>query len=109
MKSLWDGDVFLTAQVDRIHVTNDGVFLVDYKSNRAVPDGVDQVDEGYLAQMAAYRELAREIWPERPVKCGLLWTRAPKLMWLPDPVMDAILTQVNALPTSKTNIKEGES
>ena len=109
VKSLWDGDVFLTAQVDRIHVTNDGVFLVDYKSNRAVPDGVDQVDQGYLAQMAAYRELAREIWPERPVKCGLLWTRASQLMWLPDPVMDDILTQVNALPTSKANIKEGES
>lgn len=109
VKTLRQGDVFLTAQVDRIHVTDAGIFLVDYKSNQSVPDSIEAVDDGYLAQMAAYRELARAIWPDRPVKCGLLWTRAPKLMWLPDPVMDAILTQVNALPTSKDNIKEGES
>lgn len=94
------GAVFLTAQVDRINVTADTIYLVDYKSNLVVPTQVEAIDESYLAQMAAYRELARAIWPGRDVRCGLLWTDAPDLMWLPDNAMDVVLTQVNAVPTS---------
>ncbi|MGJ8559307.1 MAG: double-strand break repair helicase AddA [Litorimonas sp.] len=95
------GTAFLTAQVDRLNVTPDTIYLVDYKSNRPVPTQVEDVDDSYLAQMAAYRELARAIWPGRDVRCGLLWTDTPNLMWLHDNAMDAILTQVNAVPTSQ--------
>ncbi|GHB02576.1 double-strand break repair helicase AddA [Algimonas arctica] len=98
--SIRGGEVYITAQVDRLNVTPDTIYLVDYKSNRPVPTRIDEVDESYLAQMAAYRELARAIWPGRDVRCGLLWTDTPNLMWLPDNAMDAVLTQVNALPTS---------
>lgn len=94
------GEVYLTAQVDRLNVTPDTIYLVDYKSNRPVPTQVADVDDSYLAQMAAYRELARAIWPGRDVRCGLLWTDTPNLMWLHDNAMDAVLTQVNAVPTS---------
>ncbi|MGB3455369.1 MAG: double-strand break repair helicase AddA [Litorimonas sp.] len=109
VETIRGGEVFLTAQVDRLHVTPDSVFLVDYKSNRMPPDDLDGVDPGYLAQMAAYRELARAVWPDRAVRCGLLWTAAPHLMWLPDSVMDAALTQVNDLPTSGLTSTEAPS
>lgn len=98
--SIRGGDVYLTAQVDRLNVTPDTIYLVDYKSNRPVPTRIEDVDDSYLAQMAAYRELARAIWPGRDVRCGLLWTDTPDLMWLHDNAMDAVLTQVNAVPTS---------
>jgi len=98
--SIRGGDVYLTAQVDRLNVTPDTIYLVDYKSNRPVPMRIADVDDSYLAQMAAYRELARAIWPGREVRCGLLWTDTPDLMWLHDNAMDAVLTQVNAVPTS---------
>lgn len=93
------GSVFLTAQVDRLNVTSDTVYLVDYKSNRPPPERAEDVDTTYVAQMAAYRELSREIWPGRAIRCGLLWTDAARMMWLCDNRMDAALTQVNALPT----------
>ncbi|WP_298913919.1 double-strand break repair helicase AddA [uncultured Algimonas sp.] len=109
VETIRGGDVFLTAQVDRLHVTTDTVYLVDYKSNPSPPDHADDVDDAYLAQMAAYRELARAIWPDRHVRCGLLWTDAPSLMWLPDDVMDAVLTQVNGLPTSGPTEERGPS
>lgn len=99
-KSIRNGEVFLTAQIDRLSVTKDGVYLIDYKSNRPPPEEAADIDAVYLAQMAAYRELAREIWPDRSIKCGLLWTDVPRMMWLHDNAMDAALTQVNALPTS---------
>lgn len=101
--SIRGGTVYLTAQVDRLNVTAETIYLVDYKSNRAVPTQPDDVDESYLAQMAAYRELARAIWPGRDVQCGLLWTETPNLMWLSDKAMDAVLTQVNAVPTSQSS------
>lgn len=100
VKAIGRGEVFLNAQIDRLSVDQDSVTLLDYKSNRIVPANVADVDPGYLAQMAAYRELAREIWPNKPVRCGLLWTQEPRLMRLPDTVLDDVLTQVDALPTS---------
>ncbi|MGB6230514.1 MAG: PD-(D/E)XK nuclease family protein, partial [Litorimonas sp.] len=100
VSTIRDGDVFLTAQVDRLNVTPDRVYLVDYKSNRPPPERVEDVDDTYLAQMAAYRELARSVWPERAVRCGLLWTDAARMMWLHDNAMDAALRLVNAVPNS---------
>ena len=108
VSSIRNGSVFLTAQIDRLHVRDDKVLLIDYKSNRPAPTEIEQVDIAYIAQLAAYRELAKSIW-NRPVKCGLLWTDVSSLMWLPDSVMDAALTQVNALPTSELIEKEAES
>lgn len=94
------GEVFISAQVDRLNVTPETIYLVDYKSNRVSPQKADEVDDVYLAQMAAYRELARAIWPDRAVRCGLLWTHAPRLMWLDDNAMDAVLNKVDVTPTS---------
>ena len=34
--------------------------------------------------MAAYQALLEAIWPERPVRCALLWTEGPRLMALDD-------------------------
>lgn len=94
------GEVFISAQVDRLNVTPETIYLVDYKSNRVSPQRVEEVDDVYLAQMAAYRELARAIWPGRAVRCGLLWTHAPRLLWLHDNAMDAVLNKVDVTPTS---------
>ena len=93
-------EVFLTAQVDRLSVVGNTVYLVDYKSGHAPPDAIESIDPAYVAQMAAYRELAREIWSGHALKCGLLWTEGPALTWLPDAAMDHALTLVEPLPTS---------
>ena len=43
---------------------------------------------GYLRQMAAYRTLLRRIYPDRPVRCLLLWTQGPRAMALDDALLD---------------------
>ncbi|GLQ21323.1 double-strand break repair helicase AddA [Algimonas porphyrae] len=100
VRSIRGGSVALNAQVDRLNVTDDTVYLVDYKSNRTRPETDADIDIVYLAQMAAYRELAQAIWPDHTIRCGLLWTHGPRLTWLHDNAMDAALTAVNTLPTS---------
>ena len=93
-------ETFMTAQVDRLSVVGRTVFLVDYKSGHAPPESVGAIDLAYVAQMAAYRELARAVWPDHAIRCGLLWTEGPALTWLPDPALDGALKRVGQVLTS---------
>ena len=92
-------DIYLNAQIDRISVTDNKVFIVDYKSNRPPPQTQEGVADIYWGQMAAYRELAREIYPSHEIVCALLWTDGPRLMILDDIHLDAALTKIASLPT----------
>ncbi len=39
--------------------------------------------------MAAYRALLRAIFPDRPVRCALVWTETATVTPLPDGLLDA--------------------
>ena len=79
----------LSGTIDRLVVTPERVTAIDYKSNAAVPARAEDVPEGYLRQMAAYRHALRGIYPGRAVDCAILWTRARSAMMLPDALLDA--------------------
>ena len=85
------GGMVINGQIDRLVVTDHEVLIVDYKTNRPPPQKVEDVPRAYLAQMAAYRALLQGLHPEKPVRCALLWTDAPRLMELPPERMDAVL------------------
>lgn len=89
----------LNGQIDRLAVTDDTVYIIDYKSNRPPPVHVDDVPEIYWGQMAAYREMIRLTHPKHAIVCALLWTDGPDLMILPEDGLDRALTQINTLPT----------
>ena len=89
----------LNGQIDRLSVTDDTVYIIDYKSNRPPPVHVNDVPEIYWGQMAAYREMIRLTHPKHAIVCALLWTDGPDLMILPDDGLDRALTQINTLPT----------
>lgn len=78
----------ISGQVDRLVVTDKEVFVVDYKTMRPVPDAPEQVPQIYLRQMAIYRMLLSEIWPERNFRAALLWTEGPILMPIDDALLD---------------------
>jgi ATP-dependent helicase/nuclease subunit A len=82
------GDQIVSGQIDRLAVTSDGVMIVDYKTNRPPPVDLAGVQPVYLRQMAAYRGLIRQIYPGLRVRCVLLWTDGPRLMELPDAVLE---------------------
>jgi ATP-dependent helicase/nuclease subunit A len=42
----------------------------------------------YLRQMASYRAVLRSIFPDRPVRCALVWTREARVAMLPDELLD---------------------
>ena len=65
-------------------VEDDRVMIVDYKTNRPPPVRVQDVPAIYWRQMAAYQIVLERIYPEKKIKCYLLWTDGPNLMPLPD-------------------------
>ncbi len=74
----------VSGQIDRLVVTDGEVIVLDYKTNRPAPKTVEEVPDAYRRQMRTYRDILAEIWPNRPIRCALLWTDGPALMDLTD-------------------------
>jgi ATP-dependent helicase/nuclease subunit A len=83
----------LRGTIDRLIVTDDAVWAVDYKTNAAVPRTPNEVPLGILRQMGAYGEALAQVFPDKDIKTSLLWTATAELMHLPhDIVRDALET-----------------
>ncbi|MDD3029927.1 MAG: double-strand break repair helicase AddA [Alphaproteobacteria bacterium] len=67
-------------QIDRLCVLEDEVWVVDYKTNRPPPSAVKDVPAPYRHQLRDYRELVHGLYPDKKIRCFLLWTYAPCLM-----------------------------
>jgi ATP-dependent helicase/nuclease subunit A len=70
----------LSGQIDRLVVGEDRVLIVDYKTLRPPPAAEDEVAPIYLRQLAAYQAALALIYPDREIRCALLWTEGPRLM-----------------------------
>jgi ATP-dependent helicase/nuclease subunit A len=75
--------------VDRLVVLPDLVLVADFKTNRRPPARVEDTPVLYLRQMASYRAVLRAIFPDRPVRCALIWTREARVAILPDQMLDS--------------------
>jgi len=83
------GELVIAGQIDRFAVTEEAVYLVDFKSNRLPPPRPEAVPPTYLRQLAAYAALLRSLYPDREIRAGLVWTAVPALMPIPAAVLAA--------------------
>lgn len=83
------GDAVIGGLVDRLVVLPDRVLVADFKTNRQTPGRVEDTPAMYLRQMAAYRALLCEIFPDRTVICALIWTRTARVAVLPGALLDS--------------------
>jgi ATP-dependent helicase/nuclease subunit A len=77
--------------IDRLIVEDDRIVVVDFKTNRTVPDTADTCPEGLLRQMGAYAHAMRAIYPDREIETAILWTYNCTLMTLPHDIVTAAL------------------
>lgn len=77
-----DGRV-VAGTVDRLLVTDSRVRIVDFKTGRRVPGGLEAVPQHHLRQMAAYAAALRVIFPQAAIDAALLYTSGPRLIVLP--------------------------
>lgn len=70
----------MSGQIDRLVVDDKTVTIVDFKNSRKVPKDQNGVQTKYIMQLAAYRLALKEIYPDKQIKCALLYTREAKLV-----------------------------
>jgi len=85
----------INGRIDRLVITDTDILIVDYKTDRPAPATVAGVGEAYVAQMAAYRAVLSQRWPNRPIRCLLVWTDGPLLMEIPPADLDRALQRVS--------------
>lgn len=78
----------LSGQIDRLVVLEDEVWVVDFKSNRPAPMQVLQVSQQYVRQLGAYRSALASLYENKRIRCFLLWTEGPRLMEIPDDMLN---------------------
>ncbi|MBL8710881.1 MAG: double-strand break repair helicase AddA [Rhodospirillaceae bacterium] len=83
------GREILSGQIDRLVVTATHCHIVDFKSNRPPAMQAEHVSVQYLRQLALYRSAIRKIYPSHTVACYLLWSAVPRLMPIPDHLLDS--------------------
>jgi ATP-dependent helicase/nuclease subunit A len=84
----------INGRIDRLVITDAEVLVVDYKTDRPAPATLQGVGEAYVAQMAAYRAVLSQRWPNRPIRCLLVWTDGPQLMEIPAAELDSALARL---------------
>jgi ATP-dependent helicase/nuclease subunit A len=88
------GDMIpVSGQVDRLAVTDDAVLIADYKTDRRVPRGLDEV-EPYVAQLALYQAVLARLYPNKAVRAALVFTEEPRLMEVSAAAMAEALRKV---------------
>lgn len=84
----------LSGQIDRLALTEQHVLIVDYKTNRPPPKDAINVADAYLFQLAAYALALQEIYPQRTIKAALLWTDGPRLMEIPESMIESYIKRL---------------
>jgi ATP-dependent helicase/nuclease subunit A len=84
----------VAGQVDRLAVTADSVLIADFKTDQPAPRQLDEVPTAYIAQLALYRAVLSEIYPQKAVRAALIWTQIPELMEIPAARLECALATV---------------
>ncbi|MGB7260417.1 MAG: 3'-5' exonuclease, partial [Pseudolabrys sp.] len=82
----------VSGQVDRLAVTQEAVFIADFKTGRRT----DPPPTPYVTQLSLYRAVLAKLYPDRPIRAALIWTEVPDLMEIPATVLDAARAAVTS-------------
>ena len=76
----------MSGVIDRLVITDDHITIIDFKTGQSPKNG-QPIALSYIAQQGIYVHVLRQIWPDRPVKAGLIYTEDASLHWLDDAEM----------------------
>lgn len=82
--------IVVAGRIDRLIEDESGLAIVDFKTDRRVPDGLAAVPAAYVAQLALYRRVLAPLFPGRPVRGALLFTATPRLIEIASADLDAV-------------------
>ncbi len=81
--------VAVSGQIDRLFIGEKEIWIVDFKSNHTPPDAA-KIPASYIRQMRLYQLLLQQIYPDKSIRCALLWTALPAITALPQSLLDEV-------------------
>ena len=84
----------VVGQIDRMLISDSGIWLVDFKSGE--PQG-EAVSSGYRVQIALYVALLQDIYPDKAITAEIIWLRDFSRSRLSDEVLQSALRQANII------------
>jgi ATP-dependent helicase/nuclease subunit A len=84
-------DLIFAGRVDRLAVTAEAVYLVDFKTGED-PASAPRAD--YIEQLALYRAALAPLYPDRAVNAYLVWIEAGRLTRLSSAALDRALLKL---------------
>ncbi len=93
-----EGGMHVYGRIDRLVVRDNDVLVIDYKTDRRIPDKPDAAPQGYVEQLAAYHAALERIFPEKRVRAFILWTGAPSLMEIPEALRACVPRALDGSP-----------
>ncbi|MFC0282111.1 double-strand break repair helicase AddA [Camelimonas abortus] len=84
----------VSGQIDRLAVTDEAVWLADFKLSALAPDA--PAPPAHVTQLALYAALLRQMWPDRPVRPLLAFAEGPRIIALTQQELDAALAALGA-------------
>ena len=80
----------LSGRIDRLLINEDNLIIVDFKTNKIVPQTTKEIPLAYRKQMAIYRKILSGIYPNHYIRCAILWVNEPTLMELSADYLDSV-------------------
>ncbi|MXQ12032.1 double-strand break repair helicase AddA [Microvirga makkahensis] len=90
------GELLVSGQIDRLAVLDREVLVADFKTTARAPRSGQMPPQSYVAQLALYRALLSEIYPNKRIRTFLVWTAGPVIHELMEPELETALTLIKA-------------
>jgi ATP-dependent helicase/nuclease subunit A len=90
------GETPVSGQIDRLAMLDREVLIADFKTTALPPEPDAPAPASYVGQLALYRALVSEIYPDRVVRAFLIWTAGPVIRELADEELSQALALIRA-------------
>ncbi len=87
------GETVISGRIDRMIVSEKGIKILDFKTGRHVPENAESVPTAFLRQMAHYVAAMEAIFPDHKVEAALLYSQVPRIIYLPDSLLEPLRPQ----------------
>jgi len=78
--------------IDRIAITEDTVFIGDFKTTVSPPRSPEEVPDHTVAQLAIYGSLVSGMFPDKKIRCFAIYTEGPEAIELPVEILNRALS-----------------
>jgi len=78
--------------IDRIAITEDTVFIGDFKTTVSPPRSAEEVPDHTVAQLAVYGSLVSGMFPDKKIRCFAIYTEGPEAIELPVEILNRALS-----------------